>query len=241
MEKKKIKKIRRTNAEIDSVVMTELIKLVQQNGFDNVNVTTLMANANIESNVFYRRYTNIDSLYDKLAKSYDFWINDTIKISELNDLGPKLFFAKTLKTLYKEFLDNAVMQKLLIWEIATDNSTTRRTALMRDTMNLNMVEYYDLLFKPAKVNIRCIIAILISGIYYLILHKDRAPFCSINFNTSEGEKAFSEAIDDLVEVLFNQIETYSYKRESLDRMLKDGISKEKACQYLGVDITEFEN
>lgn len=235
------KKVRRTNAEIDHAVMTELIKLVEQNGFNNVSVTTLMARANIESNVFYRRYASIDNLYDTLAKRYDFWINDTIKIAELNDLGPRKFFAKTLKTLYKEFQQNAVMQKLLLWEMSSDNSTTRRTALMRDTMNLSMVEYYDLIFKSAKINIRSIIAILISGIYYLILHKDRAPFCSINFNTPEGEKAFSEAVDTLVELLFDQIDAVNQKKECLERMLKDGISKEKAYHYLGIETSEADN
>lgn len=235
------KKVRRTNAEIDHAVMTELIKLVEQNGFNNVSVTTLMARANIESNVFYRRYASIDNLYDTLAKRYDFWINDTIKIAELNDLGPRKFFAKTLKTLYKEFQQNAVMQKLLLWEMSSDNSTTRRTALMRDTMNLSMVEYYDLIFKSAKINIRSIIAILISGIYYLILHKDRAPFCSINFNTPEGEKAFSEAVDTLVELLFDQIDAVNQKKECLERMLKDGISKEKAYHYLGIETSEADH
>lgn len=235
------RRTRRTSAEIDFAVMTELEKLVQQNGFDNVSVTALMAKANLETNVFYRRYGSIDNLYDRLAKRYDFWINDTIKISELNDLGPKLFFARTLKTLYKELYENAVMQKLLIWELTADNCTTRRTAQMRDTMNLNLVEYYDLMFKPLNINIRGVIAILISGIYYLILHKDRAPFCSIDFDTVAGEKAFSEAVDTLVDLLFNQLEVYNEKRECLNRMLKDGISKQKACQYLGISISEVEN
>lgn len=112
---------------------------------------------------------------------------------------------------------------------------------MRDTMNLNLVEYYDLMFKPLNINIRGIIALLISGIYYLILHKERAPFCSIDFNRADGGgKAFSEAVDTLVDLLFNQLESYNEKRESLNRMLKDGISKEKACQYLGISLTEFE-
>jgi len=232
-------RVRRTNAEIDNAVMTELEKLVIRNGFDKVLVTELMANASLEPPVFYRRYGSIDNLYDKLAQRYDFWINDTIKMSELSDLGPKSFFAKTLKTLYKELCNNAVMQKLLLWEMSTDNDTTRRTAHIRDLMNMNLVEYYDMLFKSAHINIRSIIALLISGIYYLILHKERAPFCKIDFDTPEGEAAFSEAVDALVDMLFDRIEVHNEKRACYERMLKDGISKKKACQYLGVDIHEF--
>ena len=233
-------RVRRTNAEIDNAVMTQLEKLVTQSGFGNVLVTELMANARLEPPVFYRRYGSIDNLYDRLAQRYDFWINNTIDTSELSALGPKVFFAKTLKTLYRELCNNAVMQKLLLWEMSTNNETTRRTAQIRDLMNMNLVEYYDLLFKPAHINIRSIIALLISGVYYLILHKERAPFCKIDFDTPEGEAAFSEAVDALVEMLFDRIEVHNEKRACYERMLKDGISKKKACQYLGVDIREFD-
>lgn len=55
-------RVRRTNAEIDNAVMTELEKLVIRNGFDKVLVTELMANASLEPPVFYRRYGSIDNL-----------------------------------------------------------------------------------------------------------------------------------------------------------------------------------
>ena len=234
-------RVRRTNAEIDNTVMTELEKLVVKCGFGNVLVTELMANARLDPPVFYRRYGSIDNLYDKLAQRYDFWINNTIDTSELSVLGPKLFFAKTLKMLYRELCNNVVMQKLLLWEMSADNETTRRTACIRDLMNMNLVEYYDMLFKSAHINIRSIIALLISGSYYLILHKERAPFCKIDFDTPEGEAAFSEAVDALSVMLFNRIEVHDEKRACYYRMHKDGISKKKACQCLGVDIHEFDS
>ena len=54
-----------------------------------------MKAANIEANVFYRRYGSMENLYDRLAKQYDFWINDAIDVSSLNIFGPKKFFAET--------------------------------------------------------------------------------------------------------------------------------------------------
>lgn len=53
-----------------------------------------MKAADLEANVFYRRYGSMDNLYDRLAKQYDFWINNTIDISTLNTLGPKKFLQK---------------------------------------------------------------------------------------------------------------------------------------------------
>ena len=51
--------------------------------------------------------------------------------------------------------------------------------------------------------------------------KERAPFCKIDFDTPEGEAAFSEAVDALVEMLFDRIEAHNEKRECYERMLKN--------------------
>ena len=75
------------------------------------------------------------------------------------------------------------------------NETTKRTAETRDIMNLNLIAFYDNLFKPAKINIKAIMANLIGGIYYLILHRRCAKTCTIDFSTQEGEKVFFEWID----------------------------------------------
>lgn len=237
MEKKPQK--RRTNAQLDIDVMREIEQLVRRHGFGNVNVTALISNANMEPKVFYRRYESIGNLYDRLARRYDFWMNDMIAISDLNVLGPKLFFAKTLKTLYGELSSNTIMQKLLLWEMAEDNATTRRTAQMRDTMNLNLIKYYELMFKPAGIDVKPIIAILVSGIYYLILHRERAGFCSIDFNTPEGERAFCEAVDALTDLLFDRLDQYNYKKECAIRMLDDGMARRKVCDYLAISDAEL--
>lgn len=74
---KKIR-IRRTNEQLDKEVISEFEKLVGEFGFGNVNLSALMKAADLEANVFYRRYGSMDNLYDRLAKQYDFWINNTI-------------------------------------------------------------------------------------------------------------------------------------------------------------------
>ena len=230
---------RRTNEQLDRDVMSELEKLVAEQGFGNVNLSTLTKAAGMEANVFYRRYGSMDNLYDRLAKQYDFWMNNAIDISNLNVLGPKKFFAETFKTLFRNLSDNPVMQKLLLYEMSVVNDTTKRTAETRDIMNLNLITYYETLFKPAKVNIKSIAAILIGGIYYLILHKECAKICTIDFNTPEGEKAFSEGIDFLTDTIFNRLEAYERDRNAVRQMMADGISELKICKYMGISKNDL--
>ncbi len=230
---------RRTNEQLDKDVISELEKLVAEQGFGNVNLSALMKAAGMEANVFYRRYGSMDNLYDKLAKQYDFWINNAIDISSLNVLGPKKFFANTLKMLFRNLSDNAVMQKLLLYEMSVVNDITKRTAETRDIMNLNLIAYYETLLKPAKINIKSIASILIGGVYYLILHKECAKICTIDFNTPEGEKAFSEGIDFLTDAIFDRLEAHERARNTVQQMLADGISELKICKYMGLSKNDL--
>jgi AcrR family transcriptional regulator len=238
-QKEKKARNRRTNEQIDKEVISELEKLVAEYGFGNVNLSALMKAANIEANVFYRRYGSMENLYDRLAKQYDFWINDTIDVSSLNILGPKKFFAETFKTLYRNLSDNTVMQKLLLYEMSVINETTKRTAETRDIMNLNLIAFYDNLFKPAKINIKAIMANLIGGIYYLILHRRCAKTCTIDFSTQEGEKVFFEWIDFLTDAIFDKLEAYERNRKAAQEMLSDGISEFKICKYMGINKNDL--
>lgn len=119
-QKEKKARNRRTNEQIDKEVISELEKLVAEYGFGNVNLSALMKAANIEANVFYRRYGSMDNLYDRLAKQYDFWINDAIDVSSLNILGPKKFFAETFKTLYRNLSDNILRNLERLFTNATE-------------------------------------------------------------------------------------------------------------------------
>lgn len=230
---------RRTNVQLDIDVMRELEKLVREYGFGNVNITTLMKNAGLEPNVFYRRYGSIEHLYGILAKEYDFWIHNTIDLPTLNKLGDKKFFSKTLKKLYKDLSNNEIMQKLLLWELTTDNQSTRRAAQIRDTMNLNLITYYEKLFEPLKINIKGIAALFIGGLYYLVLHRERAEICTINFNTAAGEHSFYETIDNLTDMLFEKLEVYNEKKEIALRMADEGISESLMCKLLNISKNEL--
>lgn len=238
-QKEKKTRIRRTNEQLDRDVISELKKLVAEHGFGNVNLSTLMKAAGIEANVFYRRYGSMDNLYKILAKQYDFWANKPIDISSLDTVSSKKFFAETLKTLYRDLSGNIVMQKLLLYEMSVVNDTTKETAEMRDIMNMTLIGIYEKLFKSAKINIKSVAACLIGGIYYLILHKECANICTIDFNTPEGEKAFFEGIDFLTDAIFDKLEAYERNRKAVQKMLSDGISEFKICKYLGINKNDL--
>lgn len=232
-----VENTRRSKQQLEKDIMGALERLVIERGFMNLPMLALVKEAKIDFNVFYRHCGSADDLFEKFTKQYNFWLSDTLNISNLRPLGDKIFFAESLKKIYSELEKNPVMQKLLLWELEEDNQITRGTADMREKLNLNLMAYYGEKFAPLRIDINAISALLIAGIFYLVLHRGRSTFCSVDDSNDEGKKRIINAIDTFTELLFDKLNEKQRQREMIQRMLKDGISKSKIADYL--DISQY--
>lgn len=110
----KHKRERRTNEQLEQDILNAIENLVCIKGFSEIPLMEFINEARIDPNVFYRRYKTIGEVYNTIAKRNDFWINDSIEISELPILGDKDFFVSGLKKLRNTLKSNIIMQKLLL-------------------------------------------------------------------------------------------------------------------------------
>lgn len=121
-----------------------------------------------------------------------------------------------------------------MWELEEDNEITRETADMREKLNLNLMAYYGERFAPSGIDINAVSALLIAGIFYLILHRGRSSFCSVDDSHDEGKKRIIHAMDTFTELLFDKLNEKERQREMIQRMVKDGIPKSKIADYLNI-------
>lgn len=229
---------RRTKVQLEKDIMNALEQLIVERGFMNIPMLTLVKAAGIDPNVFYRHYGTIENLLDKFTSQYDFWLNDIANISNLPKLGERKFYAETFKELYNELVKSPVMQRLLVWELAEDNPITRRTAGIREKLNLHLIAYYEELFQSSGIDIKSVTALLTGGIYYLALRQGHSKFCSIDFNTEEGQKRLVNVIDMLINMLFDRLEQKQKQCQIIQKMQNDGIAQNKILEYL--DITPYQ-
>ena len=192
-------RIRRTKATI-----TENIRSVLKRGFSGSLVSEIIKKAKIEPVVFYNRYQNLEEFFSEFVKGYDYWFSDVAK--EANKLEtPHDQFIALIEGLQECMIEKSVMLELIRWEIAVDNDITKRTASIREMFTLPLAEKYDDLFKNSGIDFVAIATIIVSGLYYLYLHKDRSTFCNIDMNTEEGRSRVNQAIKFLSELLFSKI------------------------------------
>lgn len=197
-------RIRRTKANIIEDIRKAAVESVLKRGFSGSLVSEIIKKAKIEPVVFYNRYKNLEEFFSEFVKGYDYWFSDVAKEANKQKTSYDQFIA-LINGLQEYLIKKTVMQELIRWEIAEDNETTNRTASIREMFTLPLAEKYNNIFKNSGIDFVAIATIIISGLYYLYLHKDRSTFCDIDMNTEEGQNRINQAIKFLVEPLFKNI------------------------------------
>lgn len=227
-EENKPKRYRRTNVDIQADIIKAAESLVKKKGFASMLVTELIKKARIEPLVFYNRYDNLSEFYDEFVKRYDYWFKGVLTGVQF-PTDSELGYIGIFKDVHKSLQDKSVMLELLRWEIAEGNETTVRTAMLREMHTLPLANSYEEKFKD--IDISAISALIIGGIYYLNLHRDRSKFADIDLNTEQGRKRIENALEELGHMLFHYHEVNNYKKVVAERMKENGISDEiiKKC------------
>ena len=196
-------RIRRTKATIIEDIRKAAVESVLKRGFSGSLVSEIIKKAKIEPIVFYNRYQNLEEFFSEFVKGYDYWFSDVAKEANKQETPHDQFIA-LIEGLQECMIEKSVMQELIRWEIAEGNDITKRTASIREMFTLPLAEKYDDLFKNSGIDFVAIATIIVSGLYYLYLHKDRSTFCNIDMNTKEGRNRINQAIKFLSELLFKK-------------------------------------
>jgi len=147
---------------------------------------------------------------------------------------PKIQYVALMKGLQDSLKDKSVMQELLRWEVAEGNDTTKRTAMLREAFTLPIAEKYKALFENTCVDFVALASLLIGGLYYLNLHKERSEFCGIDMQKEEDIERMNKAIRTFTEIMFSFLERRDTKQDVAERMRAKGIDEQTIKECLQI-------
>ncbi len=231
---------RRTRNDIEASINEAATGLIEERGFHDITVTAIMQKAKIEPIVFYNRYNDLGEFTDDFVKKYDYWFSDIMKkIENKNDL--KTQYASILNNLFDSLQANKMMQQLLRWEVSNNNETTQRTARLREFYTLPLVEKYKKAFEGSPVDIDAVSALIIGGIYYLILHADLSLFAGIDIRAEDGKRKIHDALDYFSNQFFSGFPFPKTEAEIIAKRLKEkGIALDVIAECTGVKASVIE-
>ncbi len=187
-------------------------KILKTKGYAGLKVNDIAATAGVDKKMIYTYFGGMDGLIDEYIRSQDYWskvTDDKIDriMPEIND-GGKLFIEDMLLSQFDYVYKNKEAQKLLLWSVSESRKSLRK---LIDTQEENGEHIFKYIFQPhfkEKLDdFRAIMAIMVSGLYYLNMYASMngSFFCGLDMNSPEGRARVKKAISFLVEQSYDNL------------------------------------
>jgi DNA-binding transcriptional regulator YbjK len=184
-------------------------KILKTKGFSALKVNDIAATAGLDKKLIYNYFGGTNQLIDEYIQSQDFWSN--VKSEEVSlditDGGQALSKAMLLSQ-FDQVYKNNELQKIILWGLIENRGSLKRLAGKRE-------EEGDLMFKNISdphfgnkaARYRAIMALLISGIYYLDIYAttNSHTFCGLDVKSKEGRAEIENALSFIVDQTYTDV------------------------------------
>lgn len=201
----KARRPRRSKADIEDAIHKAAVSQIKKKGFSLALVTDIVKRAKIEPVVFYNRYKNLDEFYDTFVKDYDYWLSDLVRDS-IENIDSEEAYSNVIEKILNNLLSDDIMTELLRWEVAEGNNITERTARLRTKHAVDIFRNFEEKHADIGIDVTAVSALLVAGIYYMLLHKDRSSMIGIDINQAAGKRRIVNAIREISRLIFQEKE-----------------------------------
>lgn len=184
--------------------------IIRNKGYNGLGVNAIAKEAGVDKKLIYRYFGDVNKLIETYVIEKDYWLSpdqqveDALQaITKKDDLA--FMISSILEKQFDFFYDADEMQKLILWQISERVDLLNSICKVREEFGEKVFEKSDKFLKNSNVNFRAISALLVGGIYFMVLHakKNDSLACSIDINSSEGRKEIIRAIRQIVSWSFN--------------------------------------
>ena len=177
--------------------------IILRDGFNAIGINSVAKEADLDKVLIYRYFDGLDGLLREFAKRKDFYINisdlilDEIENARAEDL--KELIIKILVSQLRGLRENRALQELMVWEILERNELTIAIAKDREEKGYELSKRLKEKMNLTGNESDAAIALLVSGIYYLVLRARTVDvFNGVDLSSEEGWLQIEKAIRQIV-------------------------------------------
>ena len=185
-------------------------KVLLKKGYTGLNASSIAKEAGIDKSLVWTYFGSLDNLVEEYIAQRDFW-----KYKAADSINNMLTFKDGIKAEYmsgllqfqfQSLLDDEILQRIMLWGISEKKDFLRHISDERELIGEEVFKIVDPQFKDSNIDIRGILAILVAGIYYLVLHgkTNGSLFCGIDLNTADGEDRIKESISQIISMAYKK-------------------------------------
>lgn len=180
-------------------------KILRTKGYTALKVNGIAEVAGVDKKMIYSYFGGIDGLIDEYIRSQDYWSKVTIeeveKIKPKLDDGGKSFMEEMLLTQFDYVYTHKETQKLLLWRLSEPRKALRKLTDMQEENGEYIFKLLmDSHFKENAEGFRSIMAIMVSGLYYINMYAamNGSIFCGIDVSSNKGREKIKKAVSFLL-------------------------------------------
>jgi len=205
-ERKTTKGLKKMNELIDAVgaVLTE-------KGHANISAGSVARQAAVTRRTIDFHFGSFDNLVEEYIKKRDFWSPETnVQIQDIfanpRNRG-KEDILLLLQNQFNSVLGSRELQNILLWELSENTKILGRISREREVLGDKLFEFVEDDFQKSEIDLRAVMALLISGVYYLVLHavNNGSTFCGIDINQPSGKERIGTALHQIMDLCYEKL------------------------------------
>jgi len=186
----------RTKSKLVKAVGT----VIQTKGYTGLTATNIAKAAGLSRRAISLYFDTVENLIETYVKSKDYWVAAAGDAANLTAVDSnernKEVLEKLLLNQFRYFFNNEEMQKIVLWQISEQTEVMYHVCEEREKLSQAFFALADKEATIKDVDLRAIAALLVGGIYHLVLHAKGTSslFCELDINQTEDFERVEKAI-----------------------------------------------
>lgn len=184
--------------------------IIKNKGYRGLGLNAIAKEAGVSKILVYRYFGGVNELIEAYVLQNDYWIAKSGEVTEqtqnpTDKEALKKMVSDLLKGHFDYFNNHEEMRTIILWEITERTNLLNSISHLREEMGKLLLDKAMPFFCDSDKSIKGVTALLVSAIYYMILHakSNESTICGIDVNSLEGQKEILKTIDQIIDWTFD--------------------------------------
>ncbi len=174
--------------------------ILRKEGFQKLGVNRVAEVAGVDKSSLYYHFGNFDNLLEQYVLANDYWLG-VYKETPKDDVDLVESGKNMILQQFDAVMKNEEMQAILLWELSENKGIPKYIAGLREEMGRDILKKFEQYFKDTDLDFEVVAAILISGLYYMVLHRNQSRLCNVDINKAEDVERLKKTVNKMMELL----------------------------------------
>lgn len=194
--------------------MNKLIQAVgvvlEKEGYTGLSIANIAQAAGVDRKLITVYFGSVNNLIETYIKDKDYWISITenveARMAGYENASTRVYLETMILEQMAHFAKDEEMQKVVTWQISEHSDIMSHVTQAREQISSLFFPIADKELVGRDVDLRAVSGILVSAVYYLVLHAKYtdSTVCEIDIRTEEGMSRIREAIKFILKATYGE-------------------------------------